>query len=55
MFSESRNDRHQAIANRAATNRLRDRNNSAGISNNFAEICDDAAGIVDNATKVIPC
>ena len=55
MFSESRNDRHQAIDNRAAANCLRDRDNSAGISNNSAEIGDDIAGIVDNATKVIPC
>ena len=36
------------IAASAAANRLRDRDNAAGIGNNFAEI-------VDIAPKVIPC
>ena len=36
------------IADHAATDRLRDRDNSA-------EISDAAAGIVDIAAKVIPC
>ena len=41
MFSESRNDRHHRISDRAATDRLRDRDNAAGISN--------------TAVNVIPC
>ena len=47
---------------RAAEDRLRDRDNAAGIGNNFAEIGDnsseigdDALGIVYIAAKVIPC
>ena len=36
-------------------NRLRDRDNAAGIGDNSAEIGNDAAGIVDIAAKVIPC
>ena len=62
MFSELRNDRHRRISDRAAADRLRDRDNAAGIgynsseiSENSAEICDDATGIVDIAAKVIPC
>ena len=43
MFSESRNDR------------LRDRDNAAGIGDNSAEIGDGAADIVDIAANVIPC
>ena len=42
------------IANRAATDCLRDRDNTAGIGNNSAQIGDDTAGIVDIAAKVIP-
>ena len=41
MFSESRNDRRRRIGDRAATDRLRDRDNSAGIGNNSAEIGDE--------------
>ena len=37
-----------------ATDRLRDRDNSAGIGDNSAEIGDDAAGIVDITVKLIP-
>ena len=48
MFRESRNDR-------AAADRLRDRDNAAGIADNSAEISDGAAGIVDIAANVIPC
>ena len=55
MFSESRNDRHRRIGNRATADRLRDSDNSAGIGDNSAEIGDDAAGMVDIAVKVIPC
>ena len=55
MFSESRNDRHRPIGDRAAADRLRERDNTAGIGDNSAEIGDDAAGIVDIAAKVIPC
>ena len=50
------------IAASAAANRLRDRDNVAGIGNNSAEIGDnsgeigdDAAGIVDITAKVIRC
>ena len=52
MFSESCNDRNRRIGDRVA---MRCRNHSAEIGNNFAEICDDAAGIVDIAAIVIPC
>ena len=38
-----------------AADRLRDRDNAAGIGENSAEIGDDAAGIVDIAANVIPC
>ena len=55
MFSESRNDRHRHIGDYAAADRLRDRNKTAGIRDNSGEICNDTAGIVDIATKVIPC
>ena len=41
MFSESRNNRHRRIGDRAAADHLRDRKNPAGIG--------------DNAAKVIPC
>ena len=50
------------IGDRAANDRLRDRDNaagigdnSAGIGDNSAEIGDDAAGIIDIAANVIPC
>ena len=50
------------IGDRAAADCLRDRDNAAGIGNNFAEIGNnyteiggDAAGIVDIAANVIPC
>ena len=62
MFSESHNDRNRRIGDRVATDRLRDHNNVAGIGDNsaesrgnFAEIGNDAAGIVDIAAKMIPC
>ena len=62
MFSESRNDRRRYISDRAATDRLTDRDNATGIGDNSAEIGDNsaeisngAAGIVDIATNVIPC
>ena len=42
------------IGDRAATDRLRDRDNATGISDNSAEIGDGAAGIVDLAANVIP-
>ena len=44
-----------SVAALAATDRLRDRDNAAGIGDNSAEIGDDAAGIVDIAAKMIPC
>ena len=43
MFSESRNDWRSRIDDRAATDRLRDRDNAAGIGNNSAEMGDGAA------------
>ena len=62
MFSESRNDRRSRIGARATADRLRDRDNAAGIGDNSAEIGDNsaeisdgAAGIVDIAANVIPC
>ena len=39
----------------APADRLRDRDNAAGIGDNSAEIGDDAAGIVAIAANVIPC
>ena len=55
MFSESHNDRCRCIGDRAAPDRLRDRDNAAGIGDNSAEIGDCAAGIVDITANVIPC
>ena len=55
MFSESHNDRHRRICSHVAADRLMDRNNAAGISDNSAEIGDGATGIVDIAANVIPC
>ena len=42
-------------ASAAAADRLRDRDNAAGIGDNSAEIGDGAAGIVNIAANVIPC
>ena len=47
-FATRVNDRRRCIGDRAATDRHRDRDNSA-------EIGDGAAGIVDIAENVIPC
>ena len=55
MFSKSRNDRRSRIGDRAAADRLRDRDKAAGIGDNSAEIGGGAAGIVDIAANVIPC
>ena len=55
MFSESRNDRRRRIGDRAAADRLRDRDNATGIGDNSAEIGNGAAGIIDIAANVIPC
>ena len=54
MFGELCNDRRHRIGDRAAADRLRDRDNDAGIGDNYAEIGDDAAGIVDITANVIP-
>ena len=43
------------IGDGTAADRLRDRDNVAGIGDNSAEIGDGAAGIVDIAANVIPC
>ena len=55
MFGESRNDRRRRIGARGAADRLRDRDNAAGIGDNSAEIGDHAAGIIDIGANVIPC
>ena len=49
MFSECATI---GISDCAAADRLRDRDNTAGIDDNSAEIGDDVAGIVDIATNV---
>ena len=61
-FSASRNDRRRRIGDRVAADRLRDRDDAAGIGDNSAEIGDNSAeigdgveGIVDIAANVIPC
>ena len=38
MLSESRNDRRRRIGARAAVDRLRDRNNAAGIGDNATQV-----------------
>ena len=43
------------IGDGAAADRLRDRDNVAGIGDNSGEIGDGAAGIVDIAANVTPC
>ena len=43
------------VAASATTDRLRDRDNAAGIGDNSAEIGDDPAGIIDITASVIPC
>ena len=53
MFSESRNDRRRRIGDRAAADRLRDRDNAAGIGDNSAKNGDGASGIVNIAANVI--
>ena len=55
MFSESRTDRCRRSGDRAAAERLRDRDNAAGIGDNSAEIGDGATGIVDIAVNVVLC
>ena len=62
MFCESHNNWLRLIGARPVTDRLRDRDNAAGIGDNSAEIGDNsadigdgAAGIVDIAANVIPC
>ena len=47
MFSESRNDRRRRIGDHAAADRLRDRDNAAGIDDNSAEIINNSAEIGD--------
>ena len=55
MFSEYCNDRRRRIGDHAAVDRLRDRDNAAGIGDNSVEIGDGAAVIVDITANVIPC
>ena len=43
------------ISDCVAADRLRDYDNAARISASSTEVGDDATGIVDIATKVIPC
>ena len=45
MFSKSRNKRRRRIGTSVA----------AGIGDNYSEIGDGAAGIIDIAANVIPC
>ena len=52
MFSKSCNDRRHRIGDRAAADRLRDRDNAAGICDNFAEIGDNSAEIGDNSAEI---
>ena len=52
MFSESRNDRRRRIGNRASADRLRDRDNAAGIAVNSAGIGDNSAEIGDNSAEI---
>ena len=50
MFSESRNDQRRRIGDRAAADRLRDRENSAEIGDNSAEIGDNSANVIPSLT-----
>ena len=47
MFRELRNDRRRRIGDRAAADRLRDRDNASGIDDNSAEIVNNSAEISD--------
>ena len=49
LFSESRNDRHRRIGDRASD----DHGNSAGIGDNSAEISDNSAEIGDDAAGIV--
>ena len=53
MFRESRNDQHRRIATTRAANRLRGRNNAAGIGDNSAEIGDNSAEIGNDAAGIV--
>ena len=55
MVSKSHKDRRRRIGDRAAADRLKDRDNTAGICDNYTKIGDGAAGIVDIAANVISC
>ena len=48
-------DVYQVAQRSAVADRLRDRENSAGIGDNSAKIGDGTAGIIDIAANVIPC
>ena len=52
MICESRNDWRRHIGARAVTDRLRDRDNAAGIGDNSAEISDNSAEIGDNSADI---
>ena len=45
MFYELHNDQHRRNGDHAATDHLRDRDNSTGIGDNSAEIGDDTASL----------
>ena len=51
MFSESSNDRRRPIGDRASADRLRDRDNAAGIGVNSAGIGVNSAEIGVNPQK----
>ena len=53
MFNESCNDRHRRL--RLPQGSRQCRRDQQYCCDNFAEICDDAAGIVYIAVKVTPC
>ena len=55
MFSESHNDRCRCIGDRTAPDRLRDRDNAAGIGDNSTEIGDNSAEIGDNSAEISDC
>ena len=52
MFSESHNDRSRRIGDRAAAERLRNRDNATGIGDNSAEIGDNPTEIGDNSAEI---
>ena len=52
MFSKWRNDRSRRIGDRAAAERLRNRDNATGIGDNSAEIGNNSAEIGDISAEI---